>query len=326
MKKQLIITTIAAIVAVSCTKGETVKQSSRFAINFETHLSKNTKGVPNMGVSFPNGSTMGVFATKTGSSTNDIMNNQEVTKDPTIGWIYSPTKFFDKNSSYTFNAYSPYINDGAVPSETAITNYEVSTDISKQVDLMYSDEVNVTTDDQANISINGSPAENIKFIFKHALSQVKFSAKLKSASAEGEIIRAKGVQINGINSKGTLTILTDTWSELNTPVNYITGPSSPVELNNSAMTLIGNTAGNILMLLPQTGSSIKVYFAIEIQKGGTTTTQNIEVTISSINWSRNNIYHYQITIDNTSLNGAPIEFGEPIIEEWDNSEKITPLP
>lgn len=326
MKKNLTILAIAAIVAVSCTKSETVEQSSRMAIGFDTYLGKNTKGVPNMGTSFPVGSTMGVFATKTGSALNEVMNNQLVTKTTGTGWSYSPMKYYEINSTYTFNAYAPY-SDKNIASEVALNNYVVSTDISEQVDLMYAQDVVVAVDGTGNLTVGGAPAENVKFTFKHALSQVKFSAKLKNAPEEGDVIQVASVTIASIKSTGTFTFVTDTWSVNETPkVNYSLAPTTPVVLNESTMSPLNETGGDVMMLLPQSGTDVKVSLLLNVKKNGETNfkSQTVDATITSLKWERNKIYHYQITVDNGSIQNFPIEFGDPTIDNWD-TETIAPL-
>lgn len=326
MKKNLTILAIAAIVAVSCTKSETVEQSPRMAIGFDTYLSK-TKGAPNMGISFPIGSTMGVFASKTGSANNGIMDNQLVTKTTSTGWAYSPMKYYEINSEYTFTAYAPYMeSDKGIASEVALIDYVVSTDISEQVDLMYADDVVIDVDGTGNLTVSGAPTDNVKFTFHHALSQVKFSAKLKNAPAEGDVVQVASVTISSIKSTGTFTFVTRNWTVNETPkVNYTLAPSNPVVLNENTMSLLSDAAGDVMMLLPQSGADVKVSLYLNITKDGKTSSQTVDATIASLNWERNKIYHYQITVDNGSIQNFPIEFGDPTIERWDDTEVTEPL-
>lgn len=324
MKKNLTMLAIAAIVATGCTESEVIEQSSRMAIGFDTYIGKNTRGVPNMSTTFPIGSTMGVFTTKRGSANNGVMDNQLVTKITGTGWAYSPMKFYEINSTYTFSAYAPY-SDNGIASEVALNNYVVSTDISKQVDLMYADEVMVAVDGTGNLSVGGATAENVKFTFHHALSQVKFSAKLKTAPEEGDVVKVASVSIASIKSTGTFTFVTSRWNVDETPkVNYTLAPTTPVVLNENAMSLLGDAGGDVMMLLPQSGTDVKVTLYLNITKGGKTSNQTVDATIASLKWDRNKIYHYQITVDNAAIQNFPIEFGDPIIEGWD-PEVTTPI-
>lgn len=326
MKKNLTILAIAAIVAVSCTKSETVEQSSRMAIGFDTYLGKNTKGVPNLGVSFSTGSTMGVFATKTGGTNNGVMDNQLVTKTTSTGWAYSPTQFYEINSTYTFNAYAPH-SDNNIASEVALNNYVVSQNISEQVDLMYAQDVVVAVDGTGNLTVRGASTENVKFTFKHALSQVKFSAKLKAIPEQGDVIQVASVTITSIKSTGTFTFVSDTWSVNETPkVNYSLAPTTPVALNENTMSPLNETGGDVMMLLPQSGTDVKVSLLLNVKKSGETSfkSQTVDATITNLKWERNKIYHYQITVDNGSIQEFPIEFGDPTIDNWD-TETIAPL-
>lgn len=329
MKKNLTILAIAAIVAVSCTKSETVEQTSRMAIGFDTYLAKNTKGVPNMGTTFPMGSTMGVFASKQGSANNGVMNNQLVSKTTSTGWAYSPMKYYEINSVYTFSAYAPYItSDKNIASEVTLTNYVVSTNIAEQVDLMYADEVVVDVDGTGNLTVNEAITDNVKFTFHHALSQVKFSAKLKNAPAQGDVVQVASVTISSIKSNGTFTFATRNWDVNETPkVNYTLAPSSPVVLNESTMSLLSDSGGDVMMLLPQSGNDVKVTLLLNVKKNGETSfkSQTVDATITSLIWERNKIYHYQITVDNSSIQDFPIEFGDPTIEGWDDTEVTEPL-
>lgn len=313
MKKNLTMLAIAAIVAAGCTESEVIEKSQKMAIGFDTYVGKNTRGVPNTSTAFPEGSTMGIFATKVGAATNDVMNNQLVTKEAS-GWAYSPVKYYEANEQYTFNAYAPYIaSEGSIASETGLTNYVVPTDITQQVDLVYANKVTVDVAADGSLSIDESPTDNVKFEFRHALSQVKFSAKLDAAPAEGDFVKVTSITIDKVKSTGTFTFADGLWNvNSETTAKYAVTPTAPVELNNTASTPVSPADGHVLMLIPQE-SEVTIALELSVKKGDKTENKTYEVPRTD-QWYRNNIYHYTITVKTNS-----IEFGDPRIEIWESS-------
>lgn len=115
--------------------------------------------------------TYSTFAEGTMFMNNVTCNYDDVLKGWSAGDYYFP-----KNGSLTFMAYSPSSVTGAsiVANGINFTDYVVDGDVSKQVDLLYSERAynKEEIDDMATI-----PYAGVTLNFKHALSSIRFAVK-----------------------------------------------------------------------------------------------------------------------------------------------------
>lgn len=329
MKKILFIAAIAAMALTSCSKNESVDQANGKAIDFDTYIGKVTKGVPVSGIEFKDGQTMAIYSTKDGVADMD-----GVLATRAAGtWTYSPIMYYVKDLPYVFAAYAPVAPAGA--SMTEVVAYTVDTDITKQVDFMYAPATTPVTWDGQQATVMAP----VKFTFKHALSQVKFSARATSDFSKMYTVKITGVTIKTVNSVSTLTTATGAWSVPTTTVNYV----QPVEdytlaysADNTYAPLANSKVAennNILMLMPQTwNAELDVEVALTVTAittgGGDATLDGDKVLTAKIpagTWERNKIYNYQMALDLTNvLNLKEITFDNPAIEDW-TPETNTPI-
>ncbi|WP_293667067.1 fimbrillin family protein [uncultured Parabacteroides sp.] len=318
---------LGAIVLTSCTKDEIVNQSTNLAVSFDTYVAKATKAAPITGTSFVAGSTMGVYAYNTeaadwsGTNIDAIVKkpliNEKVTKEDSK-WTYTNTAYYVKNEKISFLAYAPYME--SVQFADGKLEHQVSTALSDQKDLMIA--VPVT-----NKTWDGNTAttpEKITFAFKHALSQVKFKAKLKEAYTD-YTIKVNSITLKAIQNIGkvSLTASDINWSDLSGSQNY-TMTFATNTINNTAATELTAEGGNgdVFMLLPQTLSNVTFTFNITAtptteaaNAGKVEKTRNFDVIVSSGTWAASNIYAYTATLT-MDFDAPAIEFGEPTITEW----------
>lgn len=327
MKKILFFAAIAAVALTSCSKNESVDQANGKAIGFDTYIGKVTKGVPVSGIEFKDGQTMAIYSTKDGA----VDMNGVIATRATGAWTYSPIMYYVKDLPYIFAAYAPVAPAGATMADVA--DYTVDIDIAKQVDLMYAPAATTPVIWDGQQATEMAP---VKFTFKHALSQVKFSAKATGDFSKMYTVKITGVTVKGVNSVGTLTTATDTWAALGTPADYVQSVEDYTLAAGDYVSLANNKVAennNILMLIPQTWATeldVEVALTVEaiVSGGGDATLDGAKTLTAKIPagaWERNKIYNYQMALDLTTiLNLKEITFDDPAIEDW-APETNTPI-
>lgn len=328
MRNILLFAALGAVVLTSCTKDEVVNQSANLAISFDSYLAKPTKAKPTSGTSFVEGSTMGVYAynTKealwTGSGIEAITSkpliNEKVTKEA-AGWTYANTAYYAKNENFSFLAYAPYeegkqVNDG-------IMEHLVSADLKDQVDLL----VAKPETDKKWDGLVSTTMDKIQFTFKHALSQVKFKAKLKETYDEYDI-KVNSVTLKSIQNLGKVSLTADDikWSDTQGSMNYAMTFGDNQLTSADAVDLTDGTGeGHVFMLLPQTLENVTFTFNITatptaagITAGKVEKTRNFDVIVAKGTWEANKVYVYTTTLT-MDFDAPAIEFGNPTITEWD---------
>lgn len=322
MRNILLFAALGAVVLTSCTKDEVVNQSANLAISFDSYLAKPTKGVPTGGTSFIEGSTMGVYAyntkgaTWTGSGIDAITTkpliNEKVTKGAD-GWTYANTAYYAKNENFSFLAYAPHketvsVSDGKM-------GYVVSNELTEQVDLLVAKPVTDKMWDGEVVK----PMDKIQFDFKHALSQVKFKAKLKE-NYEEYTVKVNSVTLKSIKGQGKLSLTSETvtWSEIDGNVNYIMNFTDNTLGNAQAEDLTAGD-GHVFMLLPQDLKDVTFTFNITATPTGdgkTAKTRDYDVIVASGKWEASKVYVYTATLT-MDFDAPAIEFGEPTISQWE---------
>lgn len=340
--KKLFFAALAVAALASCTQSETIEEnaSTKKAMTFdEAYIGKTTRATPITGNTFADQSTMGVFCKDNSSPANVVMDNQKVLFDAGA-WIYTPQKFYTANVEYTFDAYTPY-RDGVASINDVYTDYVVNTDVTKQEDLMYAQTL-------SGIKWDGQPKsimKPIQFTFKHALTQVKFSARTIQDYTGYYDLKIQKIVLKGVNSKSTFSRSTESWNAPTTPVEYTMTTDQALTQSMDVITTVDN---DIFMLIPQKWTSdLTVEITIDVQdaaghtpdptvtKGAHTITATIPALDAAdptaTGWLRNHVYNYQLNLDlDQILNMKSIIFANPIVEDWAPEENIpsvvTPVP
>lgn len=153
-------------------------------------------------------------------------------KDVTVGYntelaSWEPTDvkyYWPKNGTLTFFGYSPATVNATYNEvgQIEFKDYEVSTERTKQVDLMFSEKTynqykysgsNYSTDEvkgsgttDQDAATTTDPYTGAHLVFKHALSSVLFNVKTnQDYSADQTVITLKSITLNNVLSKGTFT-------------------------------------------------------------------------------------------------------------------------
>lgn len=352
MKKIMMIAAIAAAALSSCSQSETVDLSAGNAIGFETYVGKaTTRGVPVTGTSFAEeGATMKVWgyygttspavAFSTVEAVLPNLNGAEVTKGAT-SWTYSPFAYWKAQKAHSFIACSPFIanSDASLTYSNGQFTYAVKENVDEQVDFMVADPVKKTTWDGT------TAVDPITFKFRHALSQIKYTAKM-TESVEASVatdIAITSIKIEALangddnttaNLATTGTIdafgktgendVAYTGTPTGTAASYTVTPTTPVALTTGMTDFVAVNHGSdnqILMLMPQTTVG-NVRFTISFEykdgKGVTQTDANATfITKAAQTWAPNKVYTYKFEINMPQvLNQKPILIGEPSIVDW----------
>ncbi|MDR1344289.1 MAG: fimbrillin family protein [Tannerellaceae bacterium] len=160
-------------------------------------------------------------------------------------WVYGPMEEWPADGTVDFYAVSPAsaaVQGAVAPTaDNATFTYTVPAAADDQVDLLV---VKMSAVDAAT---HPSP---VQLTFAHALSRIGLKIKTDAASA---VFKIKDVKLLNVNSQGTYSFTTDTWSDLNSPLSYEVSVdeswSDGKMLTTEYSVVIG--ADNGLMVLPQ---------------------------------------------------------------------------
>lgn len=255
--------------------------------------------------SLPQNQTVGILAyylqpeedhvvTWSSTATPNFMYNQLMTVNESGQLTYSPLKYWpsNPNDKIKFFAYSPHsteANGAIIPSSATAQGYPTlsytsSTDISKQIDLL----IAVTA------PLNSSP---VSLNFKHALTQVSFSAKYIN-NLLSQVVTITGITLNGVVYKADCTF-TDTgfqWANTSITQEYnLTGINAAIPIGDTFADLTGS-----LYLIPLPESSTIPKLSLELTIGEGLTKKTIERDLTG-DWSAGKDTNYQLTIDVSNL-------------------------
>lgn len=352
MKKIMMFAAIAVAALSSCSNSEVVDMSADNAIGFETYVGKiATKGIPVSGVAFADASTMRVwgctsndklgtdYAAVTGLIPN-LNTGTKVSKAAGV-WGYTPLAYWKANVAHSFFACSPFINDSSLSYDQGTIKYIVKDNVSEQVDFMVADPIK-------NTKWNGSDeVQSQTFTFHHALSQIKFSAKIVADTEEsvaknirvksilmenmeaGETVASTLANTNVVNviGKTDANAITYAVAATGTVSGYTVTPITPIVLPAASTTpadytVVNHADADVLMLMPQTTTG-KVRFTITFVYDNATTS-NLEkdasfITNAAQTWAPNKIYSYKFDINMPNvMEQKAVVFGEPTIVDWSN--------
>ena len=136
-----------------------------------------------------------------GSSSQDyavLFDAQEIIKDESSIWRYSPLKYWFKSGYHHFFAFA---SNGAMPSITMderkcpSINYVVPSNVNDQLDLLWSFGPTI------NCTYEESSLSKIKFSMNHALTRISFSAAVSESFADGNV-KIEKISLKNIFSSG----------------------------------------------------------------------------------------------------------------------------
>ena len=201
MKKFLFGTAGLLLIAASCSKNEVVEvNQDGNEIQFSVVANNATKAAD----IYCNNNKPSEFTVYAESDGKTYIDGDKITSTDGNNWVnQSGTRFWPNESAVDFYAVvngNINWNPTAETSPASIVDYTVSTDVTKQNDLLYAVKMGQK---------RGETAENTKAVtlnFRHALSQIVFQAKNTNENLYVEI---SGVEIVNVADKNTFTFPTE---------------------------------------------------------------------------------------------------------------------
>lgn len=226
-------------------------------------------------------------------------------------WTYSPPRYWIGNYRYYFCGIWPG-GDQSCMTSAGINSTTFSIegfDSTKGVDLLFA---NNTVDSEQNIV-----PDPVQMDFRHLLSQIQIRGQIDMSTYEQNQLEPLSVTvtISGISLSGDFSydFLTDSsvWENLTT--------SGSVSKSVDAKPTPSDN--DILYAIPQ-GGDIKISINYDITIDGILyEDRGTSKTFSSTEWLANNRYIYTF-----SITEGYIHFGEPKVEDWQESTGMTYIP
>lgn len=280
-----------------------------------------------------------------------VFDNQEVSFDG-VDWSYSPTKNWEKSSTYRFCAFWPMQTDtaldGDLSSTLTLTGFKVEPEYARQSDLMISKvEKQVTTDNVRQMTEESAEPnmvrDGISLKFRHLLCNIRFSVA-KTVGTEATIT-VTGVKMVNVKNAATLTATSsndgedwaDSWSAPTGAVTYNSGSISkvvPSATYNSTTeqwewTVANGVTFDGFLVIPQTinqtgvtaadkVSLIVYYTSVSSSEGSVARNVAVDFPISDAGqvWQANKRVTYTLVINEDNA----IKFGKPTVESWGTAQ------
>ena len=340
------IAAMAALTLVSCSSDDldsfSDNSSKNEAISFDGYLGRSAVAVngsrgsvldkTQLHKSVDGFGVFGNYSPTEGGEPSNLFNNQKVTGDAAADnkWKYDPVKYWPSQGYIDFWAYAPY-DAGTKFTSTSIVDFTVKDKAADQKDLLWANNaVNQTKD---NISGTGN---KVTFHFKHALSRLGYSVKLKDASYESvATITLNKITLAGSTTeptqnafyiKGTIDLSTGTWEKHSAGaskqdfINWFSGPQDVTSATESSP--YKNPTSDYLFVIPQNFSEkigeaenpdklyVIVKYTITYTDGRAPEITNTVYKQITPNFVQGKAYTLNLTI------GLPIEFDVDVVEDW----------
>lgn len=283
MKKLFIIAAAACVTLASCVKNEPVQTPQTFdEISFDSPiLAPSVKaGVAEVPTTYNDSpfmvrawftATEGFAAGNDYIKAPDVENGVSISKSNSV-WKGATSYYWPKSGYLHFSAYSPASAANATITETGVkfTSYNVSTTVSEQVDLLFSDRnydvVKTVVDDEV---------QPVSIVFNHALSAIDFTVAASTAAT----FVLKSITIQDLYSTGSFDQALSAGSQIGGNVKWtMVGDADTdysVDVPSAGVTLDGNVkyahsggekgTNASLILLPQVvaGKTVVVTYTMD---------------------------------------------------------------
>lgn len=234
MNKKIYLCAVAALALASCSNDETVEIAKGDAINFRTSVGLNTRASEFGTADLEQVNKLYVTTFKADGT--ELYTETEYTKG-VDGW--AGNQFWGTEASLNFYLTYPKLSEWKNNAELTkdnktISGFTVNDAVANQVDFVAAQ---TTAQKAASVTVE----------LQHVLSQIQINAKSDNANYKYKV---RGIRIHNANSTGNIDLSTQTWSSWSAAKNYEVTFTTPVELNGTVQSIMGD-AGNA-MLLPQT--------------------------------------------------------------------------
>ena len=333
MKNLFFAAAVAALACAGCTAEDdpvTPTPPHEIPVNFSTSISKISRATPITGTAFAADAEIAVYGTETKGDvvTPEWMNYVKLTQ--TDGdWTYDSPKNFKIGYKYSFVAYAPY--SAALDMQTLTAVPYLVGDMTAQKDLLIVPSVKKDYSTTAPKS-----GDQVGLVFKHALSQVMFSAVTSADYAASYEVKITNIELKGLVSSGKLDFTSDSgsWTLDAAIADYSQSVSASVgALSNGETATSLKSDDGVLMLIPQSpaGKQLILTLAVTAKAGGDATiagnAKNITVKFPADDpaWAAGHAYTYKITLNLDETLGWSAGFSTPTITEWVTNDPERPI-
>ncbi len=336
--KNLIFCAATALTLSACisTDDLDVNEGAGVMIGFNSHVNKNTRALSND--NFSKFVVYGGYTPKDVSDYHTVFNGVAVSKEADK-WTYEgSSKYWVKDATYKFYAYScenvalekgtpTFSTSGADAGTFKITEFICNDD--HQHDLIYASSGSITAKETGNTAVSLS--------FKHILSKV--NAKFKSGFDPDFTIEISEVEFRNIYDKADFSSNGDSWSnalrtiEMNEADKKWTKTTLPISgtdntINSGAAAGEGTEAvaakeltTNYGYFLPVTYSSnnVTLSFKITVKQGTDIIKSDYVKGNIKPAWAAGNSYTYNVTVNGSAAGVEKIEFSVNAtngIQDW----------
>lgn len=300
MKKSLIFCGLAALSLASCTKSEVLDVNENRTIGFDGFVGKPSRTASV--ITDENFTSFQVFGGFDGKYTN-VFEDVAVNKGEGANWTATETKYWQKDKTYTFNAYAP---TGKGTASVGANGVSITGFVADgNTDLVIADTKTVTTESDI------SSMDKVQFTFNHVLSMIRFTF---STDLQGVDITISDLQVNGVPSQGNYT--STGWESIIGSTNY------SLTVANSITSTSAQTSTEAIVI-PQTPNARGLNVSFKLKATGALDIEDTQarvVNLPSTEWIKGQRYNYtaNITAANIDPDGElkPIEFDTPLEEPW----------
>lgn len=326
------IAAVAALTLVSCSSDDlnslSDNSSKNEAISFDGYWGRSAVAVNGSRGSVLDKTTLqsagfGVFGnysfteSENANFGTNLFNNVKVTGTTSKGsttWSYDGVKYWPSQGHIDFLAYAPH-ETGKTLKNTSCIDFTVESKAAEQKDLLWANAKNQTTTTIA------STGNKVKFQFKHALSRLGFTVKLKGKPSTDVTITLKSIKLAGsatestpeaFYTSGAIDLAAGSWDKttLNNKQNLDWFSSSQKVTSTSQSNIDFNT--DYLFVIPQDFSEtatdklyVIVEYDIKYNDISETLTNKVHQQIKE-KFEQGKAYMINLTI------GRPIEFNAEV--------------
>lgn len=347
MKKHLFSLALGVLALTACTSEEIVDVSTTqsSAIGFENVVNKASRAIEGdlTNATFDNFLVYGYYIKPSMITPVQIFNGVSVQKSGTgsnVKWSYQGVRYWIPGCTYYFYAYScgdvALANGNGSPAFSLFDGTDTSIDgralIIKQYLCDSNHQHDLVTAENENVTAKEKDNEDVSLSFTHALCKIK--AEFVTDFPAGYKVYISNVFVSGFYNRADFNVGTGNWNnysgnEDNPPmVTLAVGENAYVE--SKAGSNVTTAEAFVIPKLYETGTSenVKLHFTIKIfSPNDELVNERSIVGTWSPQWTKANIYKYNINITGSTASIEPIVFSAKQdlsgTGSWDSSTQLS---
>lgn len=315
----------------SCSNDEVISAPAPSAIGFENYVARTSRATD---ATLEYLKSMYVYGYIGDATPIKIFDGQLVSKGTTTSdWTYTPLQYWTAGKSYFFTALSSPIETegnshfsyewaGTLPVDPAnfygsgtISFNNGETGAQGNEDVVYAYATKTTPD-----PLTASPGL-VQFVFKHALSRVKFTFT-NAMGSNAYSIKVYNLTINNAVQQANLVLGTENpeWSGHAGSASLTLRPSYFNPLNQTVING-GQVTSGTKFIIPGT-AALKISFAVDLIVNGSTleTYNHVDVLLPETTFQNGHSYNFVAVINPANIDPEnemfPIEFTVQSVNDW----------